>query len=58
MFRDTTPRIENQKEHQMEHEIEFVLDQGYFLGVPIIWTIESWDLYWGPPILGNVILLS
>ena len=24
-----------------------------FSGVPIIWTIVSWGLYWGPPILGN-----
>ena len=26
---------------------------GTILGVPIIRTIVFWDLYWGPPNLGN-----
>ena len=27
--------------------------RGTVLGVPVIRTIVFWDLYWGPPILGN-----
>ena len=30
--------------------------RGTSLGVPIIMTIISWCLYWGPPILGNYLL--
>ena len=26
---------------------------GYLLGVPIIWILVYWGLYWGPPILGH-----
>ena len=27
-----------------------------FLGIPVIWTIVYWGLYWGPPILGNYLI--
>ena len=32
--------------------------RGTILGVPIIWTIVFWGLYWGPLILGNYHILN
>ena len=45
-------------EKKMENEmgfkgLGFPKIRGTLLGVPIIRTIVFWDLYWGPPILGN-----